>query len=232
VKKIIFIIIAISVIAVSLGCKNTGKVKLKDREDSLSYALGLQIGQAMEKTMTKVDYKMFVRAMQDAADTSKVALSNADIQNIMMTYQVESQMRMDKKRQDDSKKNQELAKKFLSENAKKPGVVSIDGIQYKIITEGKGPKPTANDKVEVKFVGKTFEGKEFMNSKDAPEAIVVGLGEVFEGWKVALPKMTEGSKWQIFLPDSLAFGDRGVGDVAPGQGVIFDLELVKVIKGR
>lgn len=229
-KKLIFIMIAISVIAVSLGCKNTGKVKLKDREDSLSYALGLQIGQAMEQTMTKVDYKIFVRAMQDAADTSKVALKSEDIQNIMMTYQAESQMKMEQKRKDDAAKNQVIQKKFLADNAKKPGVLSVEGIQYKVITEGKGPKPGLTDKVEVKFVGKTFEGKEIMNSKDSPEPIVVGLNEVFKGWEIALTKMNEGSKWELYLPDSLAFGEKGAGEVKPGQGVMFELELVKVIK--
>jgi len=229
-KKVIFILVLISVTALSLGCRSTGKVSLKNREDSLSYALGLQVGQALEKGLTKVDYRMFIRAMKDAADTSKIALSNEQIQIILNTYQVETQLKMQKKREEDSKKNKEDQTKFLAENAKKPGIMSLEGIQYKVLQEGTGEKIQGKDRFEVEFIGRTFDGKEFMNSKEAPEPIIVSLEEVFPGWQIALKNMKVGSKWEIYLPDSLAFGEHGAGEVGPNQGVIFELLLKKIAK--
>ncbi len=229
-KKIIFIVVLISVIAVSLGCKNNGKVKLSNRQDSLSYALGLQVGDAMHKSLTVIDYKMFVRAMKDAADTSKIALTDQQIQSLMMTYKVETQMKMEQKKIADSKKNKEAQEKFLAKNAKNPGIKLIEGMQYKVIKEGTGIQPTEKDSVQINFVGKTFEGKEIMNSKESPTPIVVSFNMLFPSWNIALKNMKEGAKWEIYPPDSLAFGDQPVGELGPNQGVMFELELVKVIK--
>jgi len=218
------------VVAVSLGCRSTGKVALKDRQDSLSYALGLQVGQALDKGLTKVDYRMFIRAMKDAADTSKVALTEEQIRAILTTYQVETQMKMQKKREEDGKNNKANQAKYLADNAKKPGIQTLNGIQYKVLKEGTGALLTDKDRFEIEFVGRTFAGKEFMNSKESPEPIVVGINEVFPGWKIALKNMKEGSKWEIYLPDSLAFGEQGYGDVGPNEGVVFELLLKKIQK--
>ena len=121
---------------------------------------------------------------------------------------------------------------FLSENAKKQGVVTLpNGLQYKVITEGKGEKPKATDRVTVKYEGKSIDGKVFDSSyKRNPQTTTFGLNQVIKGWTEALQLMPVGSKWQLYIPYELAYGERQAGQIPPYSTLVFDLELVSIVK--
>ena len=229
-KKIIYILFVVAILTITSACGTpTGKVSLKTYQDSLSYVLGLQIGKSLDQTLTKVDYKMFVRAMKDAGDETKIALSEEEIYSILDKYQEEAQVKMMQKHDQDAEKNKKEQEQFFKENSQKEGVILLDGLQYKIIEEGTGKTPAANDEVEIEFVGKTISGKVFWNSSDSIEPIIAPVSDLLLGWSIALQNMKEGARWELFLPDSLAFGEYGIGDVGPSQAVIFELYL-KAIK--
>lgn len=133
------------------------------------------------------------------------------------------------------RKNMETKKKgedFLGENAKKEGVVTLpSGLQYKVITEGKGDKPKETDRVEVKYEGKTIDGKVFDSSyKRKPDTTTFGVTQVIKGWTEALQLMPVGSKWELYIPYNLAYGERGAGrDIKPYDALIFTVELVSIV---
>ncbi len=132
-----------------------------------------------------------------------------------------------------NQKNKENGEKFLADNAKKEGVVTLsDGLQYKVITEGTGAKPTITDRVVVKYEGKTIDGKVFDSSyKRNPQTTTFGVTQVIKGWTEALQLMSVGSKWEVYIPYDLAYGERGAGqDIKPYSALIFTVELVDIEK--
>ncbi|HQB41551.1 MAG TPA: FKBP-type peptidyl-prolyl cis-trans isomerase N-terminal domain-containing protein [Candidatus Cloacimonadota bacterium] len=203
---------------------------MKNAQDSLNYSLGLQIGKSFNATLTEVDYTMFVRGMKDSKDPDRIALTDEQIADIMNVYQQNAQARMLKKHEEDAKKNKEDQEKFFAKNIKNKGIIALNGIQYKVLEEGKGSIPTTKDNFELGFVGKTIDGKVFWDSNDMGEPLIVTLDDVLPGWKVALEHMKEGAKWEIYLPDSLAFGEYGAGEVGPNQAVVFELFLKEIKK--
>ncbi|HET7118867.1 MAG TPA: FKBP-type peptidyl-prolyl cis-trans isomerase, partial [Hanamia sp.] len=125
----------------------------------------------------------------------------------------------------------EEGRKFLEENAKRPGVISLpDGLQYEVITKGTGPIPTAQDTVSANYVGTLTDGKEFDNSYKRGQPITLPVTGVIRGWTEALELMPVGSKWKLFIPSDLGYGDRGAGGAIPGGStLIFELELLKIV---
>ncbi len=139
----------------------------------------------------------------------------------------------DKNKEINNLKNKEEGEKFLADNAKKEGVVTLsDGLQYKVITEGTGAKPTTTDLVVVKYEGKTIDGKVFDSSyKRNPQTTTFGVTQVIKGWTEALQLMSVGSKWEVYIPYNLAYGERGAGqDIKPYSALVFTVELVDIEK--
>jgi FKBP-type peptidyl-prolyl cis-trans isomerase FklB len=200
------------------------KPLLKNGLDSLSYAIGISIGNNMR--MQGVETINYITLNKGISDALKEKTPLMDENTCNMTIQQKLQEFMSKK----SSAVKEEGRKFLENNKNQPGVVVLpNGIQYKIITQGNGIKPTIEDTIKVHYKGTTIDGNIFDDSYSRGEPIEFPLGGLIEGWKQALVLMPVGSKWQLFIPSEFAYGDRGAGGSIPGGAtLIFELELLDV----
>ena len=200
--------------------------------DKLSYALGLNVGLSYQQSgITQLN-------IQDFAD-GVAAIFNGVAPRLTMDEAREQVNKLaeelQRKHQEQEAKMAELNKKsgesFLRENGKRVEVKTTpSGLQYEVIAEGKGERPTATDQVEVHYTGKLLDGTVFDSSVERGEPITFPVSGVIPGWVEALQMMNEGSKWRLFIPSNLAYGAQGAGPIGPHQTLIFDVELLKVIK--
>lgn len=144
----------------------------------------------------------------------------------------EIRAKKDTLRAQQARENKARSQKFLDENAKQPGVVTLaSGLQYKVLTKGTGPKPTLSDRVKVHYTGSLIDGTVFDSSVQRGEPIVFGLTGVIKGWTEILQLMPAGSKWTVYIPSDLGYGDIGSGEAIPGgSALIFDIELIEIVK--
>lgn len=158
-------------------------------------------------------------------------MSEKEFKSVLAGFQGEMRRKMAANQRDRSIKNQKKADEFFAENAKKTDVVTLpSGVQYKIIKAGEGAKPTDSDIVEVNYRGTLLDGTEF-DASTAGKTVNLKLAQLIAGWKEAIKLMPVGSKWQLFIPAKLAYGERGVGtDIGPNEMLIFDVELVSIKK--
>ncbi len=196
---------------------------LKNGLDSFSYAIGMNIGMSMKaQDIQTINYVALNKGIADAIKNQKPIM---DENTCNMTIQQKLQEYAAKK----SFAVKEEGRKFLAENKKQPGVVQLpSGIQYKIITQGNGVKPTLEDTIRVHYRGTLIDGNEFDNSYSRGEPIEFPLGNLIEGWKQTLVLMPVGSKWQLFIPSEYAYGDRSQPGIPGGSTLIFELELLDV----
>ena len=201
------------------------KPLLRNGVDSLSYAIGMNIGGNMAaQGIVNLSYVALNKGIADALKKNTTPLMDENTANMTIQQKLQEYM---------AKKNsvvKEEGKKFLAENKKQPGVVELpSGIQYKIITQGTGVKPTLEDTIKVHYQGTRLDGFEFDNSYKRGEPIEFPLGGLIEGWKQTVVLMPAGSKWKLFIPSDYAYGDRGAGaDIPGGATLIFELELLDV----
>jgi FKBP-type peptidyl-prolyl cis-trans isomerase FklB len=198
---------------------------MKTAVDSFSYALGLSMaGFYKEQGVENINTALVTRAINDMK-AGKALLDENEINNVIISFMQSSKS----KKAEPAKKEGQA---FLDSNKNKPGVVSLkSGLQYKILKEGSGPKPTPGDRVKVHYHGTLLNGKVFDSSVQRGEPIEFGVSEVIPGWTEGLQLMPAGSKWQLFIPSDLAYGDAGAGsDIPPGSTLIFDVELLEIVK--
>ena len=198
---------------------------MKNALDSFSYALGLSMaGFYKEQGIKEINTALVTKALKDV-QTGKPMLDDAQVNNCIVNY-------MQLKKGEVAAPNKKEGQAFLEANKKKEGVVTLpSGLQYKIIKEGTGPKPTAGDRVKVHYQGSLLNGKVFDSSIERGEPATFGVSEVIPGWTEALQLMPVGSKWQIFIPSELGYGDAGAGqDIKPGSTLMFDVELLEIVK--
>jgi FKBP-type peptidyl-prolyl cis-trans isomerase len=204
---------------------NATGFKLSSGLDSLSYAIGLNVGNSLKSQgLENFNYEAMNRGMRDAFSAANKPL--LDEQTASMTIQQKLQEYASKK----INVQKEEGKKFLADNKTKAGITELpNGIQYKIIKQGTGIKPAVEDTIKVHYKGTTIDGNVFDDSYSRGEPIEFPLGNLIEGWKQTLVLMPVGSKWQIFLPSDYGYGDRGAGANIPGGAtLIFELELLDV----
>lgn len=196
---------------------------IKNAEDSLAYAIGVSMYQGVAQINMEVDLDLISAGMK-AAD-KEVAMFSAEEANAFIQKYM---MGMEGRRAEAAK---EASKKFLEENKKVKGVVVREsGLQYTILEEGDGPVPMATDQVKVHYTGKTLDGIVFDSSVERGEPAVFGVTQVIKGWQEVLQLMTVGSKYKVFIPSDLAYGDRGAGeDIKPGATLLFEIELLEII---
>ncbi|MEZ5435157.1 MAG: FKBP-type peptidyl-prolyl cis-trans isomerase [Pseudomonadales bacterium] len=203
----------------------------------VSYILGMNIGSQFKANQVPLDETSFVAGIKTAIDDSEPKLSKEEMQQAMVTFQTEMQKKMEEaqkaeqaKLEADSKKNQEEGDKFLAENGKKAGVITTkSGVQYEVLTEGKGEKPKASDTVTVDYVGTLIDGKEFDSSIKRGEPASFAVDAVIPGWSEALQLMPVGSKWRVVIPSDLAYGAGGTGgDIGPNATLVFEITLHKI----
>lgn len=193
--------------------------------DSLSYSLGLLIGNNLKmQGIEKLNTEIYSQGLQDGFrnDPDKLTYEEA---NIYIQSYFESLMA----RQSEENLNAGIA--FLQENKNKEGVVTLNsGLQYKVLKAGEGPSPKAGDKAKVHYRGTLLDGTVFDSSYDRGEPVVFGINQVIKGWTEALMLMSPGSHWMLYIPSPLAYGEQGAGDViGPNSTLIFEVELLEVI---
>jgi FKBP-type peptidyl-prolyl cis-trans isomerase FklB len=207
-----------------------GEDELKNKEDKLSYALGLNIGNSFKQQSIEIKPDIFLKGIKDAFAGGKQLLSDDEIRETMVVLNKELAEKKAEAMKKLAEKNKQDAVTFFAENKKKEGVKTLaSGLQYKIITEGKGKSPKATDTVTVHYRGTLIDGKEFDSSYRRGEPATFPVNGVISGWTEALQLMKAGSKWQLFLPSDLAYGEKGAGNIiGPNAALIFEVELISV----
>jgi FKBP-type peptidyl-prolyl cis-trans isomerase FklB len=212
------------------AAKTPAPLALTTQKDKFSYALGMNLGGSLKKQSVAVDPNILARGLKDALAGGKTALTEDQARATLMEVQTE----MRKKQQEEMQAAGEASKKegaaFLSANKGKDGVVTLpSGLQYKILTEGTGPKPTASDSVVCNYRGTLLNGTEFDSSYKRGEPATFPVGGVIKGWTEALQLMPVGSKWQLFIPSDLAYGERSPApEIGPDSTLIFEVELLSI----
>jgi FKBP-type peptidyl-prolyl cis-trans isomerase FklB len=202
-------------------------------KDKISYALGMNFGRMMHGQAVKpdeVNFSIMTRGMQDEFAGGKTLLTDAEVRDLLNTYQAALKARQQEAQKAAMDTNKTAGEAFLAANKTKEGVVTLpSGLQYKILTAGTGPKPTASDTVVCNYVGTLIDGKEFDSSVKRGKPATFPVGGVIKGWTEALQLMPVGSKWQLFIPPNLAYGERGPSpDIGPNATLIFQVELLSI----
>jgi len=203
---------------------------LKTQKDKLSYALGMNLGSNLHKEKVEVDPAIVLRGLKDALAAGKMLLTEDEARSTLTQLQTEVRSKQQGKMKVAGEMNKKEGVEFLAANKSKEGVVILpSGLQYKILTEGTGPKPTASDTVVCNYRGTLISGAEFDSSYKRGQPASFPVNGVIKGWTEALQLMPVGSKWQLFVPAELGYGDRGAGaDIGPGATLIFEVELLSI----
>jgi FKBP-type peptidyl-prolyl cis-trans isomerase FklB len=199
--------------------------QLKDQKDKVSYSIGMQIGFNLSRQKVEVNPDVLAAGIKDAI-AGKPQLNPDQVKEIMATFEKD----MEKKQKEAGEKNKTEGVKFLEENKKKEGVkTTASGLQYKALKEGTGAQPKPTDMVSVNYRGTLINGTEFDSSYKRGQPASFPVNGVIKGWSEALQLMKAGSKYQLFIPSDLAYGERAVGaDIGPNATLIFEVELLDV----
>jgi FKBP-type peptidyl-prolyl cis-trans isomerase FklB len=203
---------------------------LKTEKDKVSYAIGMNIGANLHRQSVDIDPKVLEQGMEDALGGGKTLLSEDEARATLTQLQTDMRQKQQEKMQQAGESNKKEGDAFLAANKAKEGVVTLpSGLQYKIETPGTGPKPTTNDAVVCNYRGTLIDGKEFDSSYKRGQPATFPVTGVIKGWTEALQLMPVGSKWQLFVPSDLAYGERGTGaDIGPNATLIFEVELLSI----
>jgi FKBP-type peptidyl-prolyl cis-trans isomerase FklB len=212
------------------GTRPATAFTLKTQKEKASYALGMSIGTGLHRQSIPVDPAIVARGLRDAMAGSKTLMTEDEMKATLQQLKADVTKQQEAKAHTASDANRKEGDAFLAANKAKEGVTTLpDGLQYKILKEGTGAKPTANDTVTVNYRGTLVNGKEFDSSYERGEPASFPVGGVIRGWTEALQLMPVGSKWQLFIPPDLAYGDHPPSpDIEPGDTLIFDVELLSI----
>lgn len=203
---------------------------LPTKKDQVSYAIGMNIGKGLARESIAVDPNVILQGLKDSMSGGKVLMTDDQAQQTLMQLQMEVRGQEEAKQKQAAIDNAKAGEAFLAKNKTQPGVVATpSGLQYKIITQGTGPKPTLNDVVTCNYKGTLIDGKEFDSSYKRGEPATFPVKGVIKGWTEALQLMPVGSKFQLWLPPDLAYGERGAGsDIGPNETLVFEVELLSI----
>jgi FKBP-type peptidyl-prolyl cis-trans isomerase FklB len=190
----------------------------------------MQVGNSLHSQSVQVDPKILAQGLNDALAGSKMLLTDQEAKAMLTQLQQQVRTAQMQKMQALSASNKTEGETFLASNKTKEGVVALpSGLQYKILQQGTGPKPTASDTVVCNYRGTLLNGKEFDSSYKRGQPITIPVSRVIKGWTEALQLMPVGSKWQLYIPSDLAYGEQNMGtDIGPNATLIFDVELVSI----
>jgi FKBP-type peptidyl-prolyl cis-trans isomerase len=206
-----------------------------EMKQNMSYAIGMNIGNSIKRGGVELDVDAMTGAIKDVLADRTLKLTDQQAQEAMRSYQTEARAKHEQMQRESAEKNKKEGEAFLAENKKKPGVKTHtvkleDGttaeMQYKVITEGTGAVPKTNDTVTVNYRGTLINGKEFDSSAKRGQPAKFPVTRVVRGWTEALQMMKAGSKWELYLPSTLAYADRGGPGIEPGSTLVFEVELV------
>jgi FKBP-type peptidyl-prolyl cis-trans isomerase FklB len=207
---------------------------LKTQKDKVSYAVGMNIGKGvaakLKQQSVDVSQAVLLRGMKDALAGGKMLLTEEEERNFLTQLSLEARKKQEEQMKLAAEPNKKIGEEFLAANKVKDGVVTLpSGLQYKILTEGTGPKPAASDTVLCNYRGTLINGTEFDSSYKRGQPLTIQLNRVIRGWGEALQLMPVGSKWQLFIPPDLGYGDPGQPPtIGPGVTLIFEVELLSI----
>jgi FKBP-type peptidyl-prolyl cis-trans isomerase FklB len=207
-----------------------GQGTLKDQKAKTSYALGMNLAHTVKTQPLDLDQAAFVQGIKDVLAGGKTLMSDDEMAAALAVLETEMKAKAAEEAKKLGEANKVEGPAFLAANKTKPGVVTLpSGLQYKIITAGTGPKPTTTDTVLCNYRGTLINGKEFDSSYKRGQPLSFPVTRVIKGWTEALQLMPVGSKWQLFIPSDLAYGERGAGaDIGPNATLIFEVELISI----
>jgi FKBP-type peptidyl-prolyl cis-trans isomerase FklB len=213
----------------STAAAKPAPLALVTEKDKQSYAIGLNVGKSLHRDSVDVEPKFVLQGLEDALGDGKILLTDDQIKTVMTELQNQVQQKREEKRLAEAETNKKDGAAFLAANATKEGVVTLpSGLQYKVMTAGTGPKPSATDSVVCNYRGSLLDSTEFDSSYKRGQPVTLNVGGVIKGWTEALQLMPVGSKWQLFIPPDLAYGDRGQGPIGPNSTLIFEVELLSI----
>ena len=232
-KNSIIYLLVLGLIVAATSCQQggTSNVKMETSVDSVSYAIGVLVGANNKKQLEsapggdEMSLEIMSAAFRAASLGEELKISEEDANAVIQKLFQNAGDR-------EAQENLEAGNKFLEENKAREGVSTTEsGLQYEVLTEGTGEKPTATDRVRVHYHGTLIDGTVFDSSVDRGEPAVFGVSQVITGWTEALQLMPVGSKWKVYLPSNIAYGERGAGaDIGPNSALIFEVELLEIVK--
>ncbi len=228
-KKMLLAMVVASSLSVN-ACAESAKV-LEDDQQKVSYSFGLVLGKRMQNDLPDLNVDLFMQGVKDAMQNKAPLLTDEQVAGVLEKFQRDMQQQQMEKVQQIADENTKLGAEFLAKNKQKEGVVTLkSGLQYKVLQEGKGPQPGANDVVKVHYTGSLINGQVFDSSVERGEPVTFPLNGVIAGWTEALQLMPTGSKWQLFIPSDLAYGPTGNRSIGPNETLLFDVELLGIEK--
>jgi FKBP-type peptidyl-prolyl cis-trans isomerase FklB len=226
-KRLIICLSAVCIASIGLA---QDKAQLKDEKDKASYSIGYDIGDSFKKQKIELNIDVLMTGLRDAVAGKEAALSKEDRDKTLQAFQKEMMEKQMAASKEAAAKNLGEGEKFLAENKKKEGVkTTASGLQYKVLKEGSGPSPKETDTVTTNYRGTLIDGTEFDSSYKRNEPASFQVNRVIKGWIEALQLMKPGAKYQLFIPASLAYGERGAGQtIGPNSTLIFEVELLSI----
>ena len=204
---------------------------LETQEQKVSYSFGLVFGKRMTNDLPDLNVDVFVQGLTDAFQGKAQLLTDEQVGTILEEFQRDMQQKQLEQVQAEGANNKKLGAEFLAQNKDKEGVVTLaSGLQYKVLTEGKGAQPSGKDVVSVHYTGSLINGKVFDSSVERGAAVTFPVNGVIAAWTEALQLMPTGSKWQLFIPADLAYGANGNRSIGPNETLLFEVELIGIEK--
>jgi FKBP-type peptidyl-prolyl cis-trans isomerase len=222
----------VAVVAAIMACAQGESAPLATLQDSASYAVGQNMGSSIREVRDEVNLDQVLQGMRDAAEGRDGRLTPQDAQRVLMAYGQEVQTRQAARREALADSNQTAGAAYRAENAKRTGVTTTpSGLQYEVLTEATGPKPTAMSTVQVHYVGTLSDGKEFDNSRTGGQPVTFVLSEVVPGWAEGLQLMSVGSKFRFVIGPEIGYGAAGSPpDIGPNATLVFEVELLNILQ--
>lgn len=227
----------VAALLLATGCSSNGKqaastpaVTITEQSSELEkvgYSLGYMMAEGNKESVDDLNLDTFEQGFRDGYEGKDSALTQEQMQQVLMDYQKKKEQEMITKMQDMAVKNKEAGEKYLAENAKKDGVKTTEsGLQYKVVTEGTGESPKATDIVKVNYEGKLIDGTVFDSSYERGEPVEFPLNQVIPGWTEGVQLMKKGGKYEFYIPADLAYGEAGNAGIEPNSTLIFTVELL------
>lgn len=221
--KTTYTLAALTLLVFTAGARGA---ELTTEAQKFSYAVGFQVGQNLSREGLELDSDALAQAVKDAVSGTDPKITPEEMRAAVEQYRQRAADQLAA----EAEANLKASQAFLEENKTKPGVTeTASGLQYKVLTEGSGKQPAETDTVVVHYRGTLLSGEEFDSSYQRQQPATLPLNGVIKGWQEALPLMSEGAKWELYIPSDLAYGERGAGSrIGPNQALVFEVELLEV----
>lgn len=225
-----FVLFTFAAVACAQDEPGQDLAKPESLDDRASYSFGLNLGRNFEQQGVPINLDYLIQGMRDGLEGGEALLTDEEMNTTMQAFQQEMMARAQKEREESASKNQTAADEFLASNKTAEGVVTTEsGLQYQVIEAGSGPKPGPTDQVTVHYKGTLLDGTVFDSSYDRNQPASFPVNGVIPGWGEAVQLMPVGSKWKLWIPPTLAYGERGAGNqIGPNALLVFEVELLSI----